>query len=258
MVASTKKSFFLILALALLVVFQSVVCVVLFRYAKDQVKELARVRFDPVGLEYYANEERKLEGKLAVFFGDSRISRWESLPEIPDHVSVNRGVHAQTTAQIMGRLERDVLALQPDLVVLQLGINDLKAIGLFPQAEDLIVDTAVENITMICERIRTAGARVYLMPVISSGPIELTRRPIWSSKIPNAISNTNQRLRDRLGEKVQWIECEAIFEEDGRPIASKYSDALHFSANAYAELNEFVRKQINSDVDHTTFRAVAE
>jgi acyl-CoA thioesterase-1 len=68
---------------------------------------------------------------------------------------VNAGVSGDTTARGLGRLERDVLAHRPRLVVVELGVND--AFHRLPPA------TTVENLRTITRRLRAAGAAVLLV-----------------------------------------------------------------------------------------------
>jgi len=72
-----------------------------------------------------------------VLFGDSLTARHEGLkkpminahlePHFPEHQIRNKGVSGDTTNDAMKRLQKDVLAEQPDLVVIQFGSNDSSA-----------------------------------------------------------------------------------------------------------------------------------
>lgn len=67
---------------------------------------------------------------------------------------INAGVSGDTTARARRRLERDVLAKSPDLVLITLGGNDLK--------NGVAKDIAFENLKMIVEAIQQQGARVII------------------------------------------------------------------------------------------------
>lgn len=72
-----------------------------------------------------------------VLFGDSLTARHEGLdkpminahlePHFPEHQIRNKGVSGDTTNDAMKRLQKDVIAEQPDLVVIQFGSNDSSA-----------------------------------------------------------------------------------------------------------------------------------
>lgn len=77
-------------------------------------------------------------------------------PRLPIRV-VNRGVGGEVAAQMLARLDRDVLAEKPDLVIWQLGTNSVLH-DLDPAAEAEIARRGIE-------RIRAAGADVMLMDI---------------------------------------------------------------------------------------------
>ena len=67
---------------------------------------------------------------------------------------INAGVSGDTTARALRRLEHDVLAKSPDLVLITLGGNDLK--------NGVARDVAFENLKTIIESIQKTGARVII------------------------------------------------------------------------------------------------
>jgi acyl-CoA thioesterase-1 len=101
-----------------------------------------------------------------VFLGDSITSGHRLPPEaaFPHRLAraldvrvVNAGVSGDTTAGGLGRLERDVLAHHPRLVVVELGVNDI-LLGQ-PRAR------TVANLRAIVHRPRAADARVVLLHI---------------------------------------------------------------------------------------------
>ena len=75
-------------------------------------------------------------------------------PGVPIRV-VNRGVGGELTSQMLARLDRDVLAEKPDLVIWQLGTNTVLR-DLDPAAD---LEVARDGV----ERIKAAGSDVMLM-----------------------------------------------------------------------------------------------
>jgi len=67
---------------------------------------------------------------------------------------INAGAPGDTTARALQRLERDVLAKSPDLVLLTLGGNDLK--------NGVARDVAFKNLKTIVASIQNTGARVII------------------------------------------------------------------------------------------------
>jgi acyl-CoA thioesterase I len=99
-----------------------------------------------------------------VFLGDS-ITHGHRLPReaaFPHHLgqtlsvrTINAGISGDTTEGGLRRVERDVLVHQPQVVVIELGVND--AFGQRPP------DTTVANLRAITQRIRAEGAAVVLL-----------------------------------------------------------------------------------------------
>jgi acyl-CoA thioesterase I len=113
-----------------------------------------------------AGPDRPASAPTVVFLGDS-ITSGHLLPKeqaFPHRVGaalgvriVNAGISGDTTGNGLGRLERDVLAERPDLVVVELGVND--ALGQLP------ADRTIANLRAITRRIREHGAGVVLLHI---------------------------------------------------------------------------------------------
>jgi acyl-CoA thioesterase I len=64
--------------------------------------------------------------RRVVFFGDSITELWGALdPALFTHDTINRGISGQTTAQMIGRFQEDVIALNPRVVHILAGTNDI-------------------------------------------------------------------------------------------------------------------------------------
>jgi acyl-CoA thioesterase I len=74
---------------------------------------------------------------------------------------VNAGISGDTTAGGLARLDRDVLAHRPRLVVVELGVNDM--LGQWPR------ERTVQNLRTITQRIRAQGAAVILLHISLPG-----------------------------------------------------------------------------------------
>ena len=76
------------------------------------------------------------------------------LSKMIDKPVINAGVSGDTTASALKRLQRDVLARSPDVVLITLGGNDLK--------NGVAKDIAFENLKHMVESIQEQGARVII------------------------------------------------------------------------------------------------
>ena len=83
-----------------------------------------------------------------------------------DHTVANRGVPANTTTDALARFESDVLALNPELVVIQFGLNDA-AVDVWrdPPATGprVPVDRYSANLRHMVETLQARGCAVVLM-----------------------------------------------------------------------------------------------
>jgi len=99
---------------------------------EHQVAAQKRLLADWGGLIRYGSENaelppRKPGERRVVFLGDQVTERWGegSAKFFPGQPFLNRGIGGQTTAQMLVRFHQDVVALKPDVVVIQAGMNDL-------------------------------------------------------------------------------------------------------------------------------------
>jgi lysophospholipase L1-like esterase len=110
------------------------------------------------------------ERSRVVFLGDSITHGHRLSAEVayPHRVGlalgipvVNAGISGDTTAGGLARLDRDVLAHRPRLVVVELGVNDV--LGQWPR------ERTVQNLRTITQRIRAQGAAVILLHISLPG-----------------------------------------------------------------------------------------
>jgi lysophospholipase L1-like esterase len=209
-------------------------------FAQRQYQDTNALRLDPLQLSVYATPApAKTVGKQrVVFFGDSRALSW-SVPEGANAEFINRGIGNQTSEQIRLRFAQHVKPLQADVVILQLGVNDLKAIALFPQQRDAIVAQCKRNLQDIITQARQSGSKVLLTTVFPLGKVPLERRLFWSDAIAPAINEVNQFIAAQAGDGVTVLDAFALLQGEKNLIRPEYSrDLLHLNANGYALLNQ--------------------
>jgi lysophospholipase L1-like esterase len=87
---------------------------------RNDFGELSRYRDANARLKPPAPGENRV-----VFFGDSITDMWKLDDSFPGKPYANRGIGGQTTPQMLVRFREDVINLQPKVVVILAGTNDL-------------------------------------------------------------------------------------------------------------------------------------
>jgi lysophospholipase L1-like esterase len=203
--------------------------------------ETNAVRLDPAGLKVYAAERTRVKTPSKprlVFFGDSRALMWPAPRVLDDFEVINRGIGNQTTAQVLLRFDSDVAPLHAAVVVLEAGVNDLKAIAEYPERRDEIVASCEENLRHIVERCRSTGAQVVVVSIFGIGDVALWRRPFWSSEVESAVKQVNRFLPTLASEQVALLDADPILGVRGRIHPAYQVDFLHLSPAAYSALDE--------------------
>lgn len=101
--------------------------------------------------------------KRVVFMGNSITQGWiEKRPDFfSGHPYINRGISGQTTPQMLIRFRKDVIALQPKVVVVLAGTNDIAG-NTGPSTLEMIED----NLASMAELANANGIRVVLSSVL--------------------------------------------------------------------------------------------
>jgi lysophospholipase L1-like esterase len=209
--------------------------------------ELNQTRLDPRGLSYYpvnlkivANPDRS----RVIFFGDSRAASWTS-PQIGRYEFINRGIPSQTSIQTIDRFSTHVSTLKPNLVIIQVGVNDLKTIALFPERKQAIITTCQANIKRIIQESRKLGAVVMITTIFPAGEVPLERKPFWSDEIGLAIKEVNTYIATLADDKTIVFDTYSLLANSQGLMLPQYRlDELHINQQGYKILNQELALQI--------------
>ncbi|MEO8003697.1 MAG: GDSL-type esterase/lipase family protein [Betaproteobacteria bacterium] len=196
----------------------------------------------PSNSSYYRKQNALLpakSGRRIVLFGDSRVARWGSFPRVEGFEVVNRGMDGETTAQMRTRFQEDVLALDPDFVVLEMGINDLVGIAVLPQRREEIVFQCAENMRHFVDELSSRKIRAILLTVIPPAPPPFWRLPVWSRDIAVEAGRLNRYWIDLSATPMlRVIDTEsALMDSTGRWRENVNADTLHLTLQGYQYLN---------------------
>lgn len=181
-----------------------------------------------------------------VLIGDSTISRWPFDGRSQGWEIVNRGIAGETSAQLVYRFPVDALALKPDVVVVQTGVNDLVAASLLegPRGE-AIAGGVTGNLQRIAREGVEAGVPVLLITLVPPSRPELLRRPVWSSRIYAQVQGVNEALLAwEAPAGVTVVDHRGMFGGDAILPVKYAADALHFDEAGYALFEKLVADNV--------------
>ena len=162
-----------------------------------------------------------------VFIGDSITARWD-LHGYFGKGFINKGVESQNAEEIAARFQTDVVDLQPDIVVILAGTNDVRAEGDLAQAHD--------SVAAMVQMARTNGIK----PVVCTIPPVLAH--LESAQTYNLMLTSDPALQ---------ISCDyyrALTDANGTPIAGALNDdGVHPSILGYVRMAAEINRVLNSE-----------
>lgn len=169
-----------------------------------------------------------------VLLGDS-LTQWGEWPELLGRPALNRGIAGERIEDIRARA-RDLAELQPSVVVLTAGTNDLAA-GESPQ------HVADERAALVRElQTMLPGARLLVVDV---PPVrELGLRPEHRRLSARLIEETNRAGRAVLPARVEAVDLHELA-EDGQLRERYQVDGVHLSGAGYRAWAAILRARLN-------------
>ena len=136
--------------------------------------------------------------KRVVFFGDSITDNWKLDEYFPGKPYVNRGIGGQTTPQMLVRFRQDVIDLQPKVVLILAGTNDIAGNTGAMRNEDIEADYA-----SMSELARAHHIRMIFESVL---PVHN-----YTEKSKDFFA---QRPRDRILALNEWLKTYCVSSKD--------------------------------------------
>ncbi len=185
-----------------------------------------------------------------VFMGDSITDIWSD-PEFggffPGKPYIDRGISGQTTPQMLIRFRPDVIALQPKVVVILAGTNDLAGnTGPEPISE------IEENLTTMAELARAHGIHVVLASVTPVSdyvhPREGKQPGMTDERPPAKILELNEWLKKYVSDNgYTYLDYfSALVDDHGFLKRDLSDDGLHPNAKGYAVMAPLAEQAIHS------------
>jgi len=183
-----------------------------------------------------------------VFFGDSITDNWSKGGYggfFPGKPYVNRGIGGQTTSQMLVRFRPDVLDLDPDVVVILAGTNDVAG------NSGPIAPEAIEgNLASMAELAKAHGVRVVLASIlpVADDKKDASGQPLirTQGRPPATLRAINAWMADyaRRNGFVYLDYATATSDPSGAFRADLNGDGLHPNAAGYAVMAPLAEKAI--------------
>lgn len=206
---------------------------------QDDLAEISRYREANAALA--ASGDRR---PRVVLMGDSITDHWDALEAEPhkDLLIVNRGIGGQNTSQMLLRFEDDVVALEPAVVVILGGTNDLRAYVGDPASVGASALTRISrNITAMSDIAKGRGFKVVLATL---PPVGADREKI--SRDAEAIKTVNAWIRAFAAERGYPVaDYHAALVDAGGVLPPALSpDGIHPNTEGYAVMRPVLAKAL--------------
>lgn len=189
----------------------------------------------------YANSAVNSSQGETVFFGDS-ITEMCNLEEYyPAIKSCNRGISGDTTADMLKRLQSNVLDIAPAKIVFLGGTND---VGRNIPPQDI-----ANNIQSIIQKIKETLPNCELF-IQSVYPVNTVRKPTFFSKTGNRTNEVIDELNVLLQDICKQFDCvyidlnTSLKDQDGNLKKEFTVDGLHLTKEAYAHVASIITPYI--------------
>lgn len=177
-----------------------------------------------------------------LLLGDSRIQQWPRF-QINGWNVINAGVGGITSSQLALACAEPIERTRPKVVLVQVGINDLKLLGLRPDLRNQLVQLYASNILQIVQQARKNGAQTIVTAILPTGRLSLARRLVWSDTVAQGINEANALLLSAIAKQPD-VKVIDLFE--GKPPLDLYSDTLHLRPAAYEKLSGLVSNLVTN------------
>lgn len=196
-----------------------------------------------------------------VILGASYAGSWGT-PPLPGYEVVNRGVGGDETSGMRTRFQRDVVAANPDAVLIWGHVNNItkrNVAGATDEQAAAVKNAARADYVAMLQQARAAGIEVILATEVPrSEPAglvnevrgwlgQLLGKESYSSKVNVHVRELNAFVRQLAArEKLLLLDFEQVFAPEGGARKSEYAteDQSHITAAGYQALTDYSVKAL--------------
>ena len=233
-----NKKLFLVLAMGGLMSFP----VTMQAQKRQDIYDVANIkRYEAANQEVPAKQKKE---KRVVFIGNSITEGWYKAH--PDWFKANnyfgRGIGGQTSPQMLLRFHADVVALQPDVVVINAGTNDIaENTGTYHSSFTL------SNIKAMAEVALANNIKVILTSVLPHDGFK------WNPSIQNVVQKVdelNAQIKAYAAEKkIPYVDYNTEMRNEKGGMKKELShDGVHPYADTYLMMEALVKPVIDKQL----------
>ncbi len=212
----------------------------------DDYGELSRYQAANSGLQ----PPGAAEGRV-IFFGDSITDAWKLEDFFPGKSYINRGIGGQTTSQMLVRFRQDVIDLQPMVVVILAGTNDIAG-----NTGPISNENIEANYATLAELAGAHRIRVIFSSILPIHNYTPESQELFAQRSPERIQVLNRWLRDYCADSdlIYLDYFSPMVDEKGFLKRDLANDGLHPNQAGYATMAPLAQKAIDKALA-ATFRA---
>ncbi len=151
----------------------------------DDFGQLARYREANAKLTPPASGEKRV-----VFFGDSITDLWKLEEYFPGKPYINRGISGQTTPQMLVRFRQDAIDLQPKVVIILAGTNDIAG-----NTGPMRIEDIEANYASMAELARSHGIHVVFSSILPVHDYTPQSHDLFAQRSPKKVLELNRWLK---------------------------------------------------------------
>ena len=205
------------------------------RYAASNDTLIARRRMPEYGYNKLANS-RRIE---AVLMGNSITDNWAKFdPEFfIKNKFVGRGISGQTSAQMLSRFQADVIALNPKMVIILAGANDIAQNNGYISLEHIM-----QNIQSMCELAKFHKIKPVLCSCLPAAAFK------WRPELKPAeeIKRLNEMIKAYAkANHITYVDYHSALVDDQGGLPKKYAnDGVHPNIEGYKIMEQILLKSL--------------
>ena len=199
---------------------------------------------DKKAISYASAAPSSKKGEV-VFLGDSITEMCKLDKYYPNVNGINRGISGDDTEGMLKRLDSNVLALSPTILVILGGTNDLD--------RNVTPNQIAENINSIIEltQEKLPDCKIYVQSIY---PVNSTRKPTCLNKVCGRTNENIEAANTIISyvcedKNVTYIDVNTHLKDEAGNLKKEYSkDGLHLTRKGYEKVASIVAPHISDTV----------